>query len=98
MAGVPTPVTGVVLRLCAATFAAYCSYSICRAPLLPLFARELGATPPLIGFVMGASTLTGIFVKLPAGALSDIVGRSGTLGCFRSWPCWRSRWRAPSDA
>jgi MFS family permease len=79
MAGVPTPVTGVVLRLCAATFVAYCSYSICRAPLLPLFARELGATPPLIGFVMGASTLTGIFVKLPAGALSDIVGRRPVL-------------------
>jgi MFS family permease len=37
--------------------------------------RELGAGPALIGFVMGASTLTGVFLKLPAGALSDVFGR-----------------------
>jgi DHA1 family multidrug resistance protein-like MFS transporter len=68
-----------LVRLCAAGFVAYCSYSICRSPLLPLFARELGANPPLIGFVMGASTLTGIFLKLPAGAWSDILGRRALL-------------------
>ena len=67
------------LRLCAAGFVAYCSYSICRAPLLPLFARELGAGPSLVGFVMGASTLTGVFLKLPAGALSDLFGRRRLL-------------------
>ena len=66
-------------RLCAAGFVAYCSYAICRTPLLPLFARELGAGPSLIGFVMGASTLTGIVVKLPAGALSDVFGRRRLL-------------------
>jgi MFS family permease len=66
-------------RLCAAGFVAHCSYSICRAPLLPLFARELGAGPSLIGFVMGASTLTGVFLKLPAGALSDLFGRRRLL-------------------
>jgi MFS family permease len=68
-----------LVRLCAAGFVAYCSYSICRAPLLPLFARELGAGPSLIGFVMGASTLTGVFLKLPAGALSDLFGRRRLL-------------------
>ncbi len=68
-----------LLRLCAAGFVAYCSYAICRTPLLPLFARELGAGPALIGFVMGASTLTGIIVKLPAGALSDVFGRRRLL-------------------
>src|SRR5512134_1291129 len=68
-----------MVRLCAAGLVAYCSYSICRAPLLPLFARELGAGPSLIGFVMGASTLTGVFVKLPAGALSDLFGRRRLL-------------------
>ncbi len=62
-----------------AGFVAYCSYAICRTPLLPLFARELGAGPTLVGFVMGASTLTGIFVKLPAGALSDLLGRRRLL-------------------
>lgn len=71
-------VSGLV-RLCAAGFVAYCSYAICRTPLLPLFARDLGAGPSLIGFVMGASTLTGIFLKLPAGAWSDILGRRPLL-------------------
>jgi MFS transporter, DHA1 family, multidrug resistance protein len=68
-----------VIRLCGAGFVAYCSYSICRAPLLPLFALELGAGPSLIGFVMAASTLTGAFLKLPAGALSDLLGRRRLL-------------------
>ncbi|MBA2302384.1 MAG: MFS transporter [Acidobacteria bacterium] len=68
-----------LIRLCAAGFVAYCSYAICRTPLLPLFARELGAGPSVIGLVMGASTLTGVVVKLPAGALSDIVGRRSLL-------------------
>jgi DHA1 family multidrug resistance protein-like MFS transporter len=68
-----------LVRLCAAAFVAYCSYAICRAPLLPLFARDLGAGPSMIGLVVGASTLTGIFVKMPAGALSDILGRRPLL-------------------
>ena len=68
-----------LVRLSGAAFVAYCSYSICRAPLLPLFARELGAGPSLVGFVMAASTLTGVLVKLPAGALSDLLGRRRLL-------------------
>jgi len=68
-----------LIRLCAAGFVAYSSYAICRTPLLPLFARELGAGPSLIGFVMGASTLTGVVLKLPAGALSDVLGRRRLL-------------------
>jgi MFS transporter, DHA1 family, multidrug resistance protein len=67
------------LRLATASFVAYTSYALCRTPLLPLFARELGAGPTLIGLVMGASTLTGIVVKLPAGALSDVLGRRSLL-------------------
>jgi MFS family permease len=67
------------LRLCAAAILAYCSYSICRTPILPLFARELGATPPLVGLVMGASTLTGVFLKFPSGAWSDVIGRRPLL-------------------
>ena len=86
-----------LVRLCAAAFVAYCSYAICRTPLLPLFARELGAGPSLIGLVMGASTLTGIFLKLPAGALSDLLGRrrcsSPARSCSRA--C-RSRYLAVS--
>lgn len=77
------PVAGdarvALIRFCTAGFVAYCSYSICRTPLLPLFAHDLGAGPAMIGFVMGASTLTGIVVKLPAGALSDVFGRRRLL-------------------
>jgi MFS family permease len=68
-----------LIRLCAAGFLAYCSYAICRAPLLPLFARELGADAPMVGFIVGASTLTGIVLKLPAGAWSDVLGRRPLL-------------------
>jgi MFS transporter, DHA1 family, multidrug resistance protein len=68
-----------LVRLSAAAFVAYSSYAMCRTPLLPLFASELGAGPSLVGLVMGASTLTGVVVKLPAGALSDLLGRRRLL-------------------
>jgi MFS family permease len=32
-----------------------------------------------VGFVMAASTLTGVFLKLPAGAMSDLLGRRRLL-------------------
>jgi len=66
-------------RLCVAALVAYCSYAICRTPLLPLYARQLGAGPELVGVVVGASTLAGVVMKLPAGALSDVVGRRPML-------------------
>jgi DHA1 family multidrug resistance protein-like MFS transporter len=52
---------------------------MCRSPLLPLLARELGATAPMVGLVMAASTLTGVLLKLPAGSWSDVVGRRPLL-------------------
>jgi MFS family permease len=58
---------------------AYCSYAMCRSPVLPLFARELGASPTAVGFVVAASTLTGVVLKFPAGALSDVLGRRAVL-------------------
>ena len=66
-------------RLCVMGFLRSSSYAICRTPLLPLLARELGAAPPMVGFVVGASTLTGVLVKLPAGAWSDLLGRRPLL-------------------
>ena len=62
-----------------AAFLAYTSYAICRTPLLPLFAQELGAGPTIVGLVVGSSTITGILVKMPAGALSDVLGRQRLL-------------------
>ena len=46
-----------------------------RMPVLALFAESLGASPERIGVIVSVSTLTGVFLKLPSGALSDIYGR-----------------------
>src|SRR5215472_8523134 len=46
-----------------------------RSPVLPRFADSLGAAPELIGLIVAASTVTGVLFKLPAGALSDLLGR-----------------------
>src|SRR5438552_3446861 len=50
-------------------------YQMARSPVLPSFAADLGALPELIGIIVAASTITGVFVKLPAGALSDVLGK-----------------------
>jgi MFS transporter, DHA1 family, multidrug resistance protein len=60
-------------------FLARFSYALARTPVLPLFALYLGAGPEAIGLVVGISTVTGIFFKLPSGALSDLIGRRKTL-------------------
>ncbi len=51
------------------------SYQMARSPVLPRFAQDLGSSPELIGLIVAASTIAGVFIKLPAGALSDILGR-----------------------
>ena len=50
-----------------------------RTPLLALFAKALGASPAVIDFVVGMSTVTGIFFKAPAGTLSDTYDRRAAL-------------------
>lgn len=65
--------------LCIVGFFARLSYAMARTPILPLFALSLGAKPVAIGFVVGVSTITGVFFKLPAGTLSDIYGRHKML-------------------
>ncbi len=59
-------------------------YQMARSPVLPRFAQDLGAAPELIGLILGASTITGVVIKLPAGALSDVLGRKRMmlLGCL----------------
>jgi MFS transporter, DHA1 family, multidrug resistance protein len=57
----------------------YFSYALSRSPVVPLFARSLGASPELVGWIVAASTITGIVVKLPAGTLSDYFGRRTLL-------------------
>lgn len=65
--------------LCTVGFFARLSYALARSPVLPLFALYLGAGPEAIGFAVGISTITGIFFKLPSGALSDVIGRKRTM-------------------
>src|SRR6266481_3537736 len=50
-------------------------YQMARSPVLPAFAANLGALPEFIGVIVAASTVTGVFFKLPSGALSDVLGR-----------------------
>src|SRR3989442_2321934 len=59
-------------------------YQMARSPVLPIFAADLGALPELIGVIVAASTVPGVFVKLPSGALSDVLGRKRmmVLGAF----------------
>lgn len=63
------------LLLCWVGTCCFLSYNLVRMPVLALFAQSLGAGPERIGLVVSASTLTGVLLKLPAGALSDIYGR-----------------------
>ncbi len=65
--------------LCAIGIFARFSYALARTPVLPLFALYLGAGPEVIGWVVGISTVTGIFFKLPSGVISDWLGRRQTL-------------------
>ncbi len=67
------------LMLCLVGFSARLGYQMARPPVLPRFAAELGADAWLIGLIVGASTITGVFIKLPAGTLSDILGRRRML-------------------
>jgi MFS transporter, DHA1 family, multidrug resistance protein len=55
------------------------SSTLSKTPVLPLFARSLHATPAEIGWIVMASTLPGILVSYPAGALSDYLGKQRVL-------------------
>jgi MFS transporter, DHA1 family, multidrug resistance protein len=61
--------------LCTIGVFCFISYKMVRMPVLALFAESLGASPERIGVIVSVSTLTGVFLKLPSGALSDIYGR-----------------------
>lgn len=50
------------------------SSTLSKTPVLPLFAQSLHATPAEIGWIVMASTIPGILISYPAGALSDYLG------------------------
>jgi DHA1 family multidrug resistance protein-like MFS transporter len=51
------------------------SSTMAKNPALPLFIRSMGVSLSDVGYIAAASTVVGILVSLPAGILSDIVGR-----------------------
>lgn len=68
-----TPIFGL---LCGVGFCSFVSYNLVRMPALAPFAESLGAGPVMVGFIVAASTMTGVLLKLPVGTLSDLVNRS----------------------
>lgn len=66
-------------KLCWIGAVGFLSYNLSRFPVIPLYAQSLGVRPELIGFVVAASTITGIPGKLLFGTLSDHWGRRRLL-------------------
>ncbi len=66
-------------KLCWIGAMGFLSYNLSRFPIIPLYAQSLGVRPELIGFVVAASTITGIPGKLLFGTLSDHWGRRRLL-------------------
>ena len=63
-----------VVLVTLATFADLVAYSIC-VPVLPDFARRLGASPTIIGLLFASFGVTLLAVSVPMGAVSDRTGR-----------------------
>lgn len=55
--------------------AALLSSTLSKTPVLPLFAQSLGASPQEIGWIVIASTIPGILISFPAGAIADHFGK-----------------------
>ena len=55
------------------------SSTLSKTPVLPLFAHALHASPTEIGWIVMASTIPGILISYPAGALSDHLGKRRVL-------------------
>jgi DHA1 family multidrug resistance protein-like MFS transporter len=63
------------LILCIMGGLAIFSSTMAKNPALPLLIRSMGVPISTVGFIAAASTLVGIIISLPAGILSDIIGR-----------------------
>ncbi|MDP2265887.1 MAG: MFS transporter [Thiobacillus sp.] len=55
------------------------SSTLSKTPVLPLFAHALNASPAEIGWIVMASTIPGVLISYPAGALSDHLGQRRLL-------------------
>jgi DHA1 family multidrug resistance protein-like MFS transporter len=63
------------ILLCIMGGLAIFSSTMAKNPALPLFIRSMGVDVSTLGFIAAASTVVGIVVSLPAGILSDLIGR-----------------------
>jgi len=63
------------ILLCIMGGLAIFSSTMSKNPALPLFIRSMGVPVSTVGFIAAASTVVGIIVSIPAGILSDIIGR-----------------------
>ena len=63
------------ILLCIMGGLAIFSSTMSKSPVLPLFIRALDVPLGTVGFIAAASTVVGIVVSLPAGIISDIIGR-----------------------
>lgn len=48
--------------------------TLSKTPVLPLFSAHLGASAQEIGWIVIASTIPGILISFPAGAIADTLG------------------------
>ena len=55
------------------------SSTMAKNPILPLLAKSLGADGAILGLIAASSTVPGILVSLPAGSLSDLMGKKKVL-------------------
>ena len=67
------------ILLCSTGLFAIFSSTISKSPVLPLFSTHLGADPSGVGFIASVSAFTGIIASIPAGLLSDRLGRKRML-------------------
>ena len=79
----PSSYGTLLLVCCAIAFGGYVG-SHMRVPILPLFARDLGATTVEIGIINATYLLVAGILSLPLGILSDRIGRKrlASFGAF----------------
>ncbi|XUX00445.1 MAG: MFS transporter [Dehalogenimonas sp.] len=61
--------------LCLTGGIAIFSSTMAKNPALPLYVKSLGISDTALGFIAASSTIVGILASLPAGAISDAIGR-----------------------
>ncbi len=69
----------IIYLLCLIGFFGIFSTTISKNPVLPLFAKSLGADTSLLGILSALSPLAGILFSFPVGFLADKLGKKKLL-------------------